>query len=84
MVELFLLMIFNLLYPDKNKANSSKDDMNTAVAFFTALPLSSLEKNRTIKRMLHHRNSPCPGISTIVMTGWIGNQSVCDRLERLT
>jgi hypothetical protein len=34
MVELFLLMIFNLLYPDKNKAGSSKDNMNTAAAFF--------------------------------------------------
>ena len=43
MIELFLLMIFNLLYPDKNKADSSKDDMNTAAAFFYGTSFENME-----------------------------------------
>jgi hypothetical protein len=46
MVELFLLMIFNLLYPDKNKASSSKDDMNTAAAFFYGTSFESIGKEQ--------------------------------------
>jgi hypothetical protein len=30
MIEFFLLMTFNLLYPDKNKTGLPKDEMNTA------------------------------------------------------
>jgi hypothetical protein len=44
MVELFLLMIFNLLYPDKNRAGSSKDNMNTAAAFFYGTSFESIGK----------------------------------------
>ncbi|MCA1786986.1 MAG: hypothetical protein LC657_13515 [Desulfobacteraceae bacterium] len=40
----FLLMIFNLLYPDKNKTGSSKDDMNTAAAFFYGTSFESIGK----------------------------------------
>jgi ubiquitin len=47
MIELFLLMIFNLLYPDKNKAGSSKDDMNTAAAFFYGTSYESIGKETT-------------------------------------
>jgi hypothetical protein len=46
MIELFLLMIFNLLYPDKNKASSSKDDMNTAAAFFYGTSFESIGKEQ--------------------------------------
>jgi hypothetical protein len=46
MVELFLLMIFNLLYPDKNKAGSSKDNMNTAAAFFYGTSFESFGKEQ--------------------------------------
>jgi hypothetical protein len=46
MVELFLLMIFNLLYPDKIKAGSSKDNMNTAAAFFYGTSFESIGKEQ--------------------------------------
>ena len=46
MIELFLLMIFNLLYPEKNKAGSSKDNMNTAAAFFYGTSFESIGKEQ--------------------------------------
>lgn len=48
MVELFLLMIFNLLYPDKNKAGSSKDNMNTAAAFFYGTSFEPIGKETNL------------------------------------
>ncbi|MFO7883383.1 MAG: hypothetical protein R6U68_01050 [Desulfobacteraceae bacterium] len=44
MIEFFLLMIFNLLYPDKNKTGQPKDDMNTAAAFFYGTSFESIGK----------------------------------------
>jgi hypothetical protein len=48
MVELFLLMIFNLLYPDKNKAGLSKDNMNTAAAFFYGTSFEPIGKETNL------------------------------------
>lgn len=46
MIELILLVIFNLLYPDKNKNCKPKDNMNTAAAFFYGTSFESVEKQR--------------------------------------
>ena len=62
MVELFLLMIFNLLYPDKNKVGSSKDNMNTAAAFFygTSFEPIGKETNRSPDETTQEQQ-PVPG-----------------------
>ena len=44
MIEFFLWIIFNLLYPDKNKTGQPKDDMNTAAAFFYGTSFESERK----------------------------------------
>ncbi len=44
MIELFLLWVFNLLYPEQKSAGSQKDEMNTAAAFFYGTSFDSIEK----------------------------------------
>lgn len=46
MIEFFLLMIFNFLYPDKKKTGSSNDEMNTAAAFFYGTSFESIGKEQ--------------------------------------
>jgi hypothetical protein len=49
MIELFLLMIFNLLHPDKNKNCPPKEDMNNPALFFygTAFEGDKIDSSKT-------------------------------------
>jgi len=71
MVELFLLMIFNLLYPEKNRIGSPKDDMNTAAAFFYGTSFEP-EKKGTAKDPSQSTGSDCHNDFSEDFYDWLG------------